>query len=185
MKATAEIQAIPIGAGVSVRREVHAPRTARGIRSDHRDPRLGNERRRRPLPDPPSAGTRPRGPPRGGDSSAHHRREARDANRQSAHTRWQAPLTAALPGGRRLVPPGPSGRGRELPLGFEPVVPVGAYGLAPRQPEVVGVERESSRRRDAGPLPWGGRAPERHPPLRSSSPAGRCGTGSFSPRITG
>ncbi len=45
--------------------------------------------------------------------------------------RWQAPLTAALPGGRRLVPPGPSGRGRQLPLGFEPVVPVGADGLAP------------------------------------------------------
>src|SRR5271166_3403948 len=56
--------------------------------------------------------------------------------------RGQAPLTAALPGGRRLVPPGPSGRGRELPLGFEPVVPVGADGLAPRQPEVVGVERD-------------------------------------------
>ena len=142
MKATAEIQAIPIGAGVSVRREVQRARTAQGIRSDHRDPRLGNERRRRPLPDPPSGGTRPRGPPRGGDSSAHHRREARDANRQSAHPRGQAPLTAALPGGRRLVPPGPSGRGRELPLGFEPVVPVGADGLAPRQPEVVGVDRD-------------------------------------------
>jgi Homeodomain-like domain len=56
--------------------------------------------------------------------------------------RGQAPLTAALPGGRRLVPPGPSGRGRELPLGFEPVVPVGADGLAPRQPEVVGAERD-------------------------------------------
>ena len=85
---------------------------------------------------------RPRSAPRGGDSSAHHRREARDAHRQSAHPRWQAPLTAALPGGRRLVPPGPSGRGRELPLGFEPVVPIGADGLAPRQPEVVGVERD-------------------------------------------
>ena len=35
-------------------------------------------------------------------------------------------------GGRRLVPPGPSGRGCESPLGFEPVVPVGADGLAPR-----------------------------------------------------
>src|SRR5512135_1147896 len=41
-----------------------------------------------------------------------------------------------------LVLPGPSGRGRQLPLGFEPVVPVGADGLAPRQPEVVGVERD-------------------------------------------
>ena len=51
-------------------------------------------------------------------------------------------LTAALPGGRRLVPPGPSGRGRESPLGFEPVVPVGADGLAPRQPEVIGTESD-------------------------------------------
>ena len=50
-------------------------------------------------------------------------------------------LDGGSPGGRRLVPPGPSGRGRELPLGFEPVVPVGAHGPAPRQPEVVGVER--------------------------------------------
>ena len=33
--------------------------------------------------------------------------------------------------------PGPSCRGRESLLGFEPVVPVGANGLAPRQPEVV------------------------------------------------
>ena len=56
--------------------------------------------------------------------------------------RGQAPLTAALPGGRRLVPPGPSGRGRQLPLGFEPVVPVGADGLAPPKPEVVGAERD-------------------------------------------
>ena len=38
--------------------------------------------------------------------------------------------------------PVPSGRGHELPLGFEPVVPVGADGLAPRQPEVVGVDRD-------------------------------------------
>ena len=29
-----------------------------------------------------------------------------------------------------------------MPLGFEPVVPVGASGLAPRQPEVVGVDRD-------------------------------------------
>src|SRR5512135_1131046 len=40
------------------------------------------------------------------------------------------------------MPPDPSGRGRELPLGFEPVVPVGADGQAPRQPEVVGVDRD-------------------------------------------
>jgi len=33
--------------------------------------------------------------------------------------------------------PGPSCRGRESPLGFEPVVPVGAKRLAPPQPEVV------------------------------------------------
>jgi len=29
-----------------------------------------------------------------------------------------------------------------LPLCFEPVVPVGASGLAPRQPEVVGADRD-------------------------------------------
>src|SRR5271166_2436933 len=63
-------------------------------------------------------------------------------SRPTKPPRGQVPLTAALPGGRRLVPPGPSGRGRELPLGFEPVVPIGADGLAPRQPEVVGVERD-------------------------------------------
>src|SRR5271157_5701259 len=73
--------------------------------------------------------------------------------------RGQAPLTAALPGGRRLVLPGPSGRGRELPLGFEPVVPIGADGLAPRQPEVVGVERDR----------LGGGTPARHPPRPASA----------------
>src|SRR5512135_2146489 len=41
-----------------------------------------------------------------------------------------------------VVLPGPSGRCCELPLGFEPVVPVGASGLAPRQPEVVGADRD-------------------------------------------
>ena len=139
MKATAEIQAIPIGAGVSVRREVqraHELLKESGLIIETHASGTNVEGDLSQILQ--VVGTRPRGPPRGGDSSAHHRREARDANRQSAHTRWQAPLTAALPGGRRLVPPGPSGRGRELPLGFEPVVPVGADGLAPRQPEVVG-----------------------------------------------
>ena len=41
-KATAEIQAIPIGTGTSVRREVQrAPRTAQRIRSDPREPSSG------------------------------------------------------------------------------------------------------------------------------------------------
>ena len=55
----------PDRAGVSVRREVQRTNCSK-IWSDNRDPRLGNERRRRPLTDPPSGGTRPRGPPRGG-----------------------------------------------------------------------------------------------------------------------
>ena len=50
--------------------------------------------------------------------------------------------------------PGPSGRGRELPLGVEPVVPVGADGLA----LLARGDRHgwrSARRRDAGPLSSG------------------------------
>ena len=44
--------------------------------------------------------------------------------------------------GERYVAPSPSKRRVELPLGFEPVLPVGADGLAPRQPAMVGVDRD-------------------------------------------
>ena len=55
------------------------------------------------------------------------------------------------------MPPGLSGRGRELPLGFEPVVPVGADGPAPPQPEVVGVDAiVSEEGRRSSPLGWMG-----------------------------
>jgi hypothetical protein len=57
--------------------------------------------------------------------------------------RGMAPTFGGYSRGRRLVLPGISCRRcRELPLGFEPVVPVGAYGLAPRQPELVGANRD-------------------------------------------
>ena len=78
-----------------------------------------------------------------------------------------------------LVPPGLSGRGRELPLGFEPVGPVGADGPAPRQPEVVGAERDLlGGGTPALSLGAEGRS-ERHPPRPasawSSAPPGAAG----------
>ena len=99
MKATAEIQAIPIGAGVSVRREVqrahelleesglivetHASGT--NVEGDLAQILQAVERVHAVLH---AEGT----------VRLITVVKLRDANRQSAHPRWQAPLTAALPG---------------------------------------------------------------------------------------
>src|SRR5512135_871431 len=74
--------------------------------------------------------------------STRHRAPKTSKPRSPRRVGARPPTFGGSPGGRRLVLPVPSCRGRKLPLGFEPVVPVGASGLAPRQPEVVGVERD-------------------------------------------
>ncbi len=50
---------------------------------------------------------------------------------------------AGQPGfGQADVRPSPSKRRVELPLGFEPIFPVGADGLPPRLPALVGEDRD-------------------------------------------
>ena len=52
------------------------------------------------------------------------------------------PPPAAIPETRGVMRTCPSRRRGELPLGFEPILPVGAEGLSPRLPEVIGVDRD-------------------------------------------
>src|SRR5688572_12432701 len=72
---------------------------------------------------------------------------ARFANRATSPSSLHVTSTAAdrshVADLRRAIPGASgSGRRRELSLGFEPVLPVGADGLAPRQPAVIGVDRD-------------------------------------------
>lgn len=59
-----------------------------------------------------------------------------------ATDRGASPTLGGDPRGKRLVLPSSSCRRRELPLGREPVLPVGADGLSSRQPAMLGVDRD-------------------------------------------
>ena len=171
MKATAEIQAIPIAPVVSVRREVHGGHELlkeSGLIIETHASGTNVEGDLSQILQ--VGGTRPRGPStRRGQFGVTDRREARDANRRSAPPSRAAPSDGGSPGGpttRAARPLRPRRRVAARRRGSRPRRCLRACP-APARGSRRGAR--SPRRRDSGPLPWGGGTPERHPPRPASA----------------